>query len=181
MQVHNCYKCTTLSKTRTNIVQGKGPLDAKIMFIGEAPGFNEDKLGEPFIGKAGAILNNLLSMSNLTRDNVYVTNAVKCRPINLEGGNRRPTDEELETCLPYLLTEIEEIKPELICTLGATPLLALEPEGVISLMHGRLFDRPYGKLIPLYHPASAIYNRDLYPIQLEDMKFVAESLAKMEG
>ena len=173
-QAENCKKCD-LWKTRTNVVFGEGPTNAKIMLIGEAPGFNEDKQGKPFVGRAGKFLDELLKIANLKREDVYITNIVKCRPPN----NRDPTDEEIKACSFYLDFQINYIKPKVIITLGrhASRVIFekynLYFEG-ISKEHGkaREVSNLFGKLkiIPMYHPAAAIYNQSLRSILIEDFK-----------
>lgn len=113
LQVISCTKCN-LSKSRTNAVAGKGNYNAEIMFIGEAPGRNEDLKGEPFVGAAGKILSEALEYAGLSRDDVFITNVVKCRPPN----NRVPLQEERDSCHPYLSGELDIIKPKIICILG---------------------------------------------------------------
>ncbi|MCD6575701.1 MAG: uracil-DNA glycosylase [Nanoarchaeota archaeon] len=173
-QAESCMKCD-LWKTRTNVVFGEGPANAEIMLIGEAPGFYEDKQGKPFVGRAGKFLDELLKAANLRREEVYITNIVKCRPPN----NRDPTDEEVKACYPYLDFQINYIKPKVIITLGrhASRVIFerynLTFEG-ISKEHGkpREVSNLFGKLkiIPMYHPAAAIYNQSLKSVLIEDFK-----------
>jgi DNA polymerase len=163
-EILNCKKCE-LYKTRTNPVIGEGSLDAEIMFIGEAPGFNEDKNGKPFVGQAGKILDELLNSINLQRENIYIANILKCRPPN----NRNPKEDEIKLCSSYLDRQIEIINPKIICCLGNFSTeyifkkfeLKDKLEG-ISKIHGKVF--PVStltgviKIIPLYHPAVATYD-----------------------
>jgi len=177
-EIKNCKRCD-LWKTRNHCVVGSGNLNAKIMFIGEAPGYNEDLQGKPFVGKAGKFFDELLSSVELTRDEVYITNILKCRP----PGNRNPTEEEIKACTPYLDRQIEIIKPKIICCLGnfATNYIFkkfnLKPES-ISKIHGKIFNisNLFGikYIIPLYHPAVAVYNFNMKNILLEDF-------AKLKG
>jgi len=138
-EIKNCKRCN-LWKTRNNIVIGEGSLNADIMFIGEAPGYYEDKQGRPFVGKAGKILDELLNSVELKREEIYITNILKCRP----PGNRDPLPEEIKACTPYLDRQIEIIKPKKICTLGnfATNYIfssfGLKPES-IGKIHGKVF------------------------------------------
>jgi len=172
----SCKKCE-LWKSRTNVVFGDGPKDAKTMFIGEAPGFYEDKQGKPFVGKAGKLLTELLNKIGIQRNEVYITNIVKCRPPN----NRDPLPEEVKACYPYLDFQINHIKPKVIVPLGrhAAKLIlekyGLEFEG-ISKEHGKVHEVStlFGKIyiIPMYHPAAAIYNQYLRPTLEKDFEAI---------
>ena len=152
-----CERCA-LSQTRTQVVVGSGDLDADLMFVGEAPGFHEDKQGVPFVGQAGQLLETLLGEIGLTRDAVYIANVLKCRP----PGNRDPLPAEIEACQGYLYDQIQLIRPAVICTLGnfATKLLSGSPLG-ITRVRGRPQERTFGsvtlQLYPIYHPAAALY------------------------
>lgn len=159
-QVLTCRKCP-LYKTRKLPVIGQGNHQAKIFFIGEAPGHNENKTGKPFCGRAGTILDELLESINLKRSDVYISNILKCRPPN----NRNPKTQEIQACTPYLLEQINIIKPKIICTLGnfATNYIFqqynLEDKiQGISKIRGKTFSKKSIKIIPLYHPAVATYN-----------------------
>ena len=147
-----CQDCI-LSQGRTNAVPGEGPEDADIMFIGEGPGFHEDRQGRPFVGAAGNYLNELLEKIELSRDQVYITNVVKCRP----PGNRDPQPEEIEACRPYLDTQIENIRPRLIVTLGRFSMQRYFPGASISRIHGQ--PKRVGNVIyyPMFHPAAALH------------------------
>lgn len=176
--VHNCYRCG-LVKTKTNYVFGSGNEKADIMFIGEAPGAMEDKEGVPFVGRAGKILDELLASINLSRDSIYISNILKCRP----PGNRNPTLVEIDSCTPYLNKQIELIKPKVLCCLGnfATAFvlrkygLKEKVEG-ISKLHGKIFKVTslFGVLniIPLYHPAVATYTPDMIHTLKKDFKIL---------
>jgi len=181
-EVLKCRKCN-LSKTRNNPVFGEGSFDAKVMFIGEAPGKNEDRQGRPFVGKAGIILDELLQTITLERNQVYITNIIKCRPPK----NRNPSAKEIKTCTPYLDQQITRIQPLVIATLGnfATTYI-LEKFGFqkekIGDIHGKIF---YIKkldfntmLVPLYHPATAIYNPNKKSVLIEDFKSISKALKK---
>jgi len=167
----SCRKCK-LWETRRNVVFGKGNPRAKIMFIGEAPGFNEDLKGIPFCGKAGGILDELLSSVNLTRDEIYITNILKCRP----PGNRDPKPEEIEQCTGYLDKQIELINPEVMCCLGRYALdfmlekFSFPKSDGISKVHGKMFSKEslfdQVNIIAFYHPAVATYD----PGKLELLK-----------
>ncbi|MBO3842392.1 MAG: uracil-DNA glycosylase [Candidatus Brockarchaeota archaeon] len=170
----NCRRCR-LSGSRTRVVFGEGDLKTSVMLVGEAPGFNEDREGKPFVGQAGKFLNEkLLKAAGLERSSVYVTNVVKCRP----PGNREPADDEVEACFPYLSAQIRLIRPKVIVTLGnvATNTLFrkfnIKPAPMGSI-HGKVFNvntLSYGsfKIIPSYHPASALYNPGMSEVMIED-------------
>jgi DNA polymerase len=156
-EARGCIACP-LHQTRTTVVFGSGNADADLMFIGEAPGANEDKLGLPFVGQAGKLLDKLLTEIGLDRADVFIANTVKCRPPN----NRDPHPHEIESCNGYLRRQVELIEPSVICTLGnfATKLLRADTTG-ISRLHGQDEIRMIGpravRLLPLYHPAAALY------------------------
>ena len=153
----SCVKCA-LSASRTQVVVGTGDSDADLMFVGEAPGFHEDKQGAPFVGQAGQVLERLLGTIGLTRPQVYIANVLKCRP----PGNRDPLLDEIEACEAHLFAQVELIRPKVICTLGnfATKLLSGQPHG-ITRVHGRPQPRRIGGvdlvLYPIFHPAAALY------------------------
>lgn len=156
--IKTCKRCR-LHQSRTNAVVGDGPLDAKIMLLGEAPGFNEDRQGKPFVGAAGKTLNGLLQSAGLKREEVYITNAVRCRPPE----NRDPTDDEIETCSTYLQQQLRMMKPKLVVALGRIAARALLGRHVsVGREHGSLLDCTYAgvsfKLFLTYHPAAAIYS-----------------------
>jgi uracil-DNA glycosylase len=164
----SCTRCP-LSEGRTQVVVGSGDLDADLMFVGEAPGFHEDKQGVPFVGQAGKLLETLLGEIGLSRDTVYIANVIKCRP----PGNRDPLPNEIEACERYLFSQVELIQPKVICTLGnfATKLLTGRPDG-ITRVHGRPQDRRIGsvdvQLFPIYHPAAALYTPAMLNTLRED-------------
>ena len=174
--VANCRKCS-LWKTRSKPVVGCGSKDAKVMFIGEAPGYWEDVKGRPFVGRAGRVLDELLESINLSREEVYITNILKCRPPN----NRNPLQSEIEACTPYLDRQIELMNPEIIATLGNFALsyisekFGLDLENVGSV-HGKVFKIKtlFGDItiIPLYHPAAAVYNPALKEVLLRDIRAI---------
>ena len=155
--VAGCTRCP-LSQTRTQVVFGSGSPTADLMFVGEAPGFHEDKQGIPFVGAAGQLLGKLLAGIGLTRDDVFVANVLKCRP----PGNRDPQPEEIAACESHLFRQIELIQPKVVATLGnfATKLLSGKPDG-ITRVHGREQDVQLGGsrvlLFPIFHPAAALY------------------------
>jgi uracil-DNA glycosylase len=165
-EARGCVACP-LHQTRTTVVFGSGNADADLMFIGEAPGANEDKLGLPFVGQAGKLLDRLLTEIGLDRADVFIANTVKCRPPN----NRDPHPHEIESCNGYLRRQVQLIEPSVICTLGnfATKLLRADTTG-ISRLHGQDEVRMIGpravRLLPLYHPAAALYT----PSTLETLR-----------
>jgi DNA polymerase len=176
IDILNCKRCS-LWKERTNPVVGEGSVAAKIMFVGEAPGFNEDRTGHPFCGQAGKILDELLSKIGIRREEIYITNILKCRPPK----NRNPKEEEIKSCSSYLDRQIEIINPKIICCLGnfATSYI-MKKFGLkdkiqgISKIHGQIFS--YQSLfnsiniIPLYHPAVATYNPNMKAILKKDFE-----------
>ena len=157
-QAKGCTNCPQLAATRTTVVFGSGNADADLMFVGEAPGANEDRQGVPFVGQAGKLLDKLLAEIGLSREDVWVTNTLECRP----PGNRDPHPAEIEACQSYLMRQVELIEPRVICTLGnfATKLLRGDPTGITRL-HGREEVRVVGlravRLYPIFHPAAALY------------------------
>lgn len=167
-QIIVCAKCE-LHESRTNAVPGEGPADAKIMFIGEAPGQNEDQQGRPFVGAAGKLLNQLLESVGLQRSEVFITNIVKCRP----PANRAPRKIEIDTCHPYLQRQIAVIKPRIICPLGTPAISALMgPTFAATKVHGKPFRRDGQVILPLYHPAAALYTQTLEKVLFEDFKIL---------
>ena len=177
-QVAGCERCV-LSKTRTQVVFGSGSPHAELMFVGEAPGFHEDKQGVPFVGAAGQLLNKLLAGIGLTREDVYVCNTVKCRP----PGNRDPLPEELEACEPHLWKQIELIQPKVVATLGnfATKLLSGKPTG-ITRVHGQEQEVVLGGqkvlLFPIFHPAAALYTPRMLEVLEADFRRIPDLLGR---
>jgi len=173
-EVVNCQQCY-LFKTRILPVIGQGSHQAKIVFIGEAPGSNEDKTGIPFCGQSGNILTELLNSIEIKREDVYICNILKCRPPN----NRNPQTEEIEACVSYLERQIKIIKPKIVGTLGnyATSYilkkydLGDQVKG-ISQIHGKVFEFGTMKIIPLYHPAVAAYNANMKSILKKDFQIL---------
>ncbi|HKW06306.1 MAG TPA: uracil-DNA glycosylase [Candidatus Dormibacteraeota bacterium] len=155
--IRACKNCA-LHATRTQAVPGVGPCPATIMIVGEAPGFNEDRQGEPFVGAAGKLLDTLLQRIGLSRGDVYITNVLKCRPPM----NRDPMPNEAEACSPYLTQQMQLVKPKVVLILGRHALERLMPgQGSISRIHGSLIRRGEVAYIPLYHPAAALHNGSL--------------------
>jgi DNA polymerase len=163
-EVATCPLCD-LQHSRVKAVPGDGPLDAEIMFIGEAPGYHENMQGRPFVGPSGHFLDELLASIGLKREQVFITNVVKCRPPN----NRDPFPQEIEACAPYLTRQIALIKPKMVVTLGRFSMAKFFPGQSISKIHGK--PRREGNVIyyPMYHPAAALHRQDLMDTVREDM------------
>lgn len=152
--VQNCQACR-LHETRTNTVFGEGNQDAKVVFVGEAPGQTEDETGRPFVGRAGKLLDNMIDSMGLTRADVYIANICKCRP----PGNRKPKVDEMELCKPYLLTQLATIKPKALVALGNTALGALTgKDGGITTRCGEWELIGNWKIMPCYHPSALLRN-----------------------
>jgi len=160
--------CPDLAKTATNLVMGDGNIDAEIVFIGEAPGKKEDEQGLPFVGAAGKFLDKMLASANLQRSDVYITNIVKYRPPD----NRDPLPAEKKAFLPYLMRQLDVIQPKIVVTLGRHSMEYFLPEQKISLVHGQPKPVMLGGtkvvVVPLYHPAAALYNGSLRATLIED-------------
>jgi DNA polymerase len=174
--VAGCTRCR-LARGRTQVVFGSGNPQADLMFVGEAPGFHEDKQGLPFVGQAGKLLEKLLAQIGLQRSDVYIANTLKCRP----PGNRNPQDDEIEACESHLFRQIELIQPVVVATLGnfATKLLSGRPLG-ITRVHGQEQQTTIGGrsvlLYPLYHPAAALYTPSMLSILAADFARLPELL-----
>lgn len=175
-KISQCNQCD-LSVTRTNAVIGEGSLNADLFLIGEAPGCNEDKQGRPFVGRAGAILDELLASINLKRTDIYIANILKCRPPK----NRNPTPSEIKACTPFLEAQLELVDPQVIIPLGSfsTEYIFTKfdlPYTKISELHGKVFTKKtlYNTLrvLPMYHPAVATYNPNKKTVLLDDFKQV---------
>ena len=181
VEVEACRKCGLCANAKKKVL-GEGNLDASIFFIGEAPGRSEDEQGRPFVGSAGKLLDKLLLQANLLRNDVYIGNVVKCRPL----GNRRPVREELEACAPHLAEQLDIIQPKILAPMGNSALDSVLmryglPKAVIGKVHGKYFNinTSWGKakIFPLYHPAAAIYNRKLLNYLEEDMRRLGELIS----
>lgn len=160
-----CVECP-LHESRTKVVFGEGPADARIMLIGEAPGKNEDEAGRPFVGMAGRLLSKILHEAGLDRSQIYITNIVKCRP----EGNRKPRKPEYTTCIGlYLDKQIKMIDPDIIGLLGNSPSYALIGKKSIKQIHGKTYELNGMRFMALFHPAAALYSRKLLPQLKEDM------------
>ncbi len=165
--------CLGLAAQATQLVMGDGNLDAEIVFIGEAPGKQEDAQGLPFVGASGRFLNEMLESAGLVRSDVYITNIVKYRPPN----NRDPSSSEKEAFLPYLLRQIEIIQPKVIITLGRHSMEYFLPGAKIGKLHGQPQHINVGEqeviMVPLYHPAAALYNGSMRQVLIDDFKYAA--------
>jgi DNA polymerase len=178
---HEAKECTRcpLADTRTTVVFGNGDADADLMFVGEAPGANEDREGLPFVGQAGKLLDELLGEIGMDRGQVFVANVLKCRP----PGNRDPQPGEIESCEPYLFQQVELIEPLVVCTLGnfSTKLLRGDSTGITRL-HGQAEVRTIGaravRLFPLFHPAAALYTPRTLETLRADFQRIPELLAQ---
>jgi DNA polymerase len=177
-QAAGCRRCV-LAETRTQVVFGSGSPSAELMFVGEAPGFHEDKQGVPFVGAAGKLLSKLLEGIGLSREDVYIANVLKCRP----PGNRDPQPDEIEACESHLFRQIELIQPTLVATLGnfATKLLSGKPQG-ITQVHGREQKVVLGgnevTLYPIFHPAAALYTPRMLQVLEQDFARIPELLGR---
>ena len=177
-EVAGCTRCA-LAQGRTQVVFGSGDPEADLMFVGEAPGFHEDKQGVPFVGAAGKLLEQLLAEIGLTREQVYICNTLKCRP----PGNRDPLPDEVESCESHLWRQIELIEPRVVSTLGnfATKLLSGKPTG-ITRVHGQEQETTLGGrrvlLYPLYHPAAALYTPRMLDVLRSDFARLPELLGR---
>lgn len=168
--IKRCHRCP-LGKTRTNFVFGVGNPHADIMFIGEAPGRDEDLQGIPFVGRAGKLLDKMLAEIGLSRKDVYIANILKSRPPN----NRDPQPEEVEKCLPYLIKQIKLIKPKVICSLGRIAAQnILQTNMTLGAMRNRWFDYHGVKLMVTYHPAAILRSNSYLPSAMEDLKRLVE-------
>ena len=172
-EVGSCTKCS-LHRGRTHAVPGEGPGDAEIMFIGEGPGFHEDQQGRPFVGPAGQFLEELLESIGLKRQDVYITNVIKCRP----PGNRDPLPPEISACEPYLDRQIELIRPTVVVTLGRFSMARAFPEARISRIHGN--PRKIDGIVyyPMYHPAAALHRPSLRPLVEEDVRRIPQVIER---
>ena len=167
-QIKCCTLCG-LSEKRSQAVPGEGSTSAEIMFVGEGPGFYEDRDGRPFVGPSGKFLDELLATINLNRETVYITNMVKCRPPN----NRDPLTTEVDACRPYLDNQIKMISPKVIVTLGRHSFSKFFPSKSLTKFRGQPQDWNDITVYPMYHPAAALHNPRLRPVIIEDFKQLA--------
>jgi uracil-DNA glycosylase len=171
-QIKDCQKCA-LAASRTQVVFGDGNPHAEIMFVGEAPGFHEDRQGKPFVGAAGKLLDQLLEEIGIQRSEVYIANVIKCRPPD----NRNPRAEEIESCKPYLFKQIELIGPKVVCTLGnfSTQLLLGKKVG-ITKVRGQAFQQGAYVVVPMLHPAAALHREGMMEAVKEDFRKLRQIL-----
>ncbi|HBO17084.1 MAG: Phage SPO1 DNA polymerase-related protein [Candidatus Moranbacteria bacterium GW2011_GWE2_35_2-] len=179
-KMSKCSKCS-LRKNCSRVVFGEGNPNAKIMFVGEAPGKKEDETGRPFVGAAGKFLNEMLAVIKLKREDVYIANVCKCRPPK----NRDPLPEEIKLCWPWLEQQVKIINPKIIITLGRHSMERFISEEKISEAHGKLFVRKIKGLgernfFTLYHPAAALYNGNIRQTLIQDFKKIPEVLEKIK-
>lgn len=168
----DCTKCS-LHRTRTNLVFGTGNINTRLCFVGEAPGYDEDQQGKPFVGQAGRILTDIIKAMGLTRKDVFIANVLKCRP----PGNRNPHPDEIIACWPYLKEQLEIIQPEVICTLGKfAAWRLLETERPIGELRGRFHQWQGIKVMPTYHPAYLLRNPGAKKLVWEDIKKIMTTL-----
>lgn len=178
-EVAACTRCR-LHETRTRSVPGEGSADTEVVFVGEGPGFNEDRLGRPFVGQAGELLTKLLESVQWTREDVFITNVVKCRP----PGNRDPEPEEIAACAPFLSRQLEALDPALVVTLGRFSMARFNPGARIGQVHGTFqpadpaSGAPRALAYAMYHPAAALHQGSLKATLLRDMAGVPVALLK---
>lgn len=182
-QILVCTRCP-LHQGRTHAVPGEGNPKAKVMFIGEAPGEQEDAKGRPFVGPAGRFLNELLALAGLSREEVFITNVVKCRPFQIIRGrkeNRAPSNDEIASCHPYLEAQIALIQPKVICLLGNAALRAVLPDlkETVTQVHGRAFTKSGIVFVPLLHPAAALHQLKWKDVLRQDMLKLKALLAQV--
>ena len=168
----NCHKCN-LSKTRKNVVFGEGNINADIMIIAEAPGYEEDNIGRPFVGRAGKVLDYALNYVNIKREEIYISNIVKCHP----PGNRNPSDEECNVCLDYLRNQVILIKPRIIILLGSVALKKIIGEDhYITKERGKFIEKKGILYMPTWHPAAVLRDKNKLSQFVNDFKLVSEKL-----
>lgn len=170
--VRHCQRCA-LAETRTNIVFGEGDVNARLVFVGEGPGYEEDQKGQPFVGAAGRLLTKIIRAMHLERSQVYICNIIKCRPPQ----NRNPKKEEIEACLPFLVRQLQTINPDFICALGTfAAQTLLETTEPISRLRGRFFELAGIKIMPTYHPAYLLRNPEKKRDVWEDIQKLMKEL-----
>jgi DNA polymerase len=171
-ELGDCKRCK-LHRTRRKIVFGEGNEKATLMLVGEGPGYDEDIQGRPFVGKAGQLLTKILQSVNLQREEVYIANIIKCRPPQ----NRKPESDEIESCNPFLMKQINAIQPKIICALGTfSAQTLLQTDAKITALRGKLYDLEGIKVIPTYHPAFLLRNPERKREVWGDMKKIVELL-----
>lgn len=166
--------CPDLAKSATNIVPGEGNPDAEVVFIGEAPGKLEDETGKPFVGASGKFLTTLIESAGLKRADVFITSIVKYRPPN----NRDPRPDEKKQSWPYLLRQLRVIEPKLVVTLGRHSMGYFIPRGTITELHGQLVKGGEWPVLPLFHPAAALYNNNMRKVVIEDFAHLKDILER---
>lgn len=172
-EVAHCRRCAELVATRTQTVFGTGNPMARLVFLGEAPGADEDRQGEPFVGRAGQLLNDILAACTLKREDVYILNILKCRP----PGNRAPQPQEVSNCRDYLLRQLEIIRPEFICCLGAVAAQnLLDTTTPIGQLRGRIHQFGQIKVVATYHPAYLLRNQSAKRLTWDDMKMLMRAM-----
>lgn len=170
----NCQLCP-LGQTRTNLVFGTGDPHARVMFIGEGPGRNEDLQGQPFVGAAGHKLDSLLGLAGLERKDVYIANVIKCRPPS----NRNPHPEEIQACSPFLREQIRSIWPDVIvCLVNFATQFVLRTELGVTKLRGRFHQTGHFVVMPTFHPAATIYHQDWLPLLEDDMRMLGQWLTE---
>ena len=175
--IMSCTKCE-LCKTRNKIVVGEGNINAKLMFIGEAPGYHEDKIGKPFVGKAGKLLDQILNRIGLDRNDIYICNILKCRP----PGNRNPKEEEINACIDYLKNQIMIIKPKIIVLLGSVALKQIFGEDMgITKSRGKWLELKGIYYLPTWHPAAVLRDENKLKQFYRDLKLSKYALDKLEN
>nr|WP_322817971.1 uracil-DNA glycosylase [Tepidiforma sp.] len=174
--IRDCRLCR-LWETRSRAVPGEGPLDAEVMFIGEAPGVNEDRQGRPFVGAAGQFLDELLGEAGLRREEVYICNVLKCRP----PGNRDPLPGEIAACAEYLDLQIDLVDPLVIVTLGRFSMARWFPQQSISRIHGRPREVDGRLIVPMFHPAAALRQANLKEVMVEDFRMLGALIGRVRA
>ena len=175
-ELGDCRRCK-LHQTRRTIVFGEGNENAKLMFIGEGPGYDEDVQGRPFVGKAGQLLTRIIQSMHLQREEVYITNIIKCRPPQ----NRNPEPDEIESCSPFVRKQIDAIRPRVVCALGTfSAQTLLKTTARITALRGKVYNLDNITVIPTYHPAFLLRNPEKKKDVWEDMKRVLERLREEE-
>ncbi|MDO8473910.1 MAG: uracil-DNA glycosylase [Dehalococcoidia bacterium] len=173
-EIENCHDCE-LAQLRTRVVPGEGPQNSTVLFIGEAPGFNEDKQGRPFVGAAGQFLQELLASAGLKREQVFIANVVKCRPPD----NRDPLPDEIQSCKKWLDRQIEIIRPKMIVTLGRYSMARYFPGETIGKIHGNPRKVNGVMCFPMYHPAAALHQGGLRQTLKDDMAKIPQTLEQV--
>jgi uracil-DNA glycosylase family 4 len=175
-QITTCQRCQVLAENRTRVVPGEGAENADIVFIGEAPGWHEDQQGRPFVGPAGMFLNQLINSIGLRREQVYITNVIKCRPPQ----NRDPLPTEIQNCRPWLDRQVELISPKMVITLGRYSMAMFFPGKSISKIHGTAHKQDNIIYYAMYHPAAALHQQSLRRVVEADMLKIPQILSGAE-